>query len=78
MSEAKILRDITAQSQNVFSNSSESDMSETEVDSDTQFEQVVKDATAGWLAIHGAKLFALETSKFLAIQEKKKNLRSNR
>lgn len=43
-----------------------------------EWEELVKEQTANWLATHGTKLFALEASKFLAAQEKKKNLRSYR
>lgn len=51
--------------------------SETEV-LDEEWESLVKDTTADWLAIHGAKLFALEASKFLAQEARKKDLRSKR
>jgi len=79
MSEKKILRDITAQTQEIQSDGSEEDTEHLpEDDMDTEFEEIVSDTTAGWLAIHGAKLFALECSKFLAKEAKAKDIRKRR
>jgi len=43
-----------------------------------EWELLVREETQQWLATHGAKLFALEASKFNALEAKKKNLRGNR
>lgn len=73
------LNDITHRSQPVHSSSTSSTE---EMDSDNyareEFELIVRTETKEWLALHGTKLFALETSKFLATEAKKKNLRSVR
>jgi len=79
MSERKVLRDITAQTQVIESDGSTSDTEHLPTDDmDTEFEEIVSDTTAGWLAIHGAKLFALECSKFLAKEAKAKDVRKRR
>lgn len=51
--------------------------SDTEV-LDDEYEWVIRETVQNWLDIHGAKLFALETSKFLATEARKKNLKTNR
>lgn len=43
-----------------------------------EWETLVREETQAWLALHGAKLFALETSKFNAAAARSKNLRSHR
>jgi len=43
-----------------------------------EWELLVREEAQAWLAAHGAKLFALEASKFNAIEAKKKNIRGNR
>lgn len=45
---------------------------------DELWEELVREEVKDWLAMHGAKLFALEASKHLATEAKKKNLRSVR
>lgn len=37
-------------------------------------EDVVREEVQEWLALHASKLFALETSKYLATQSKRKSL----
>lgn len=73
------LNDITHRSQPKHSSSTSSTE---EMESDNyareEFELIVRTETKDWLALHGTKLFSLETSKFLASEAKKKNLRSNR
>jgi len=69
---AQALMDIT----NVMDSDESSETSTTEeVDS---IESIIKDTTASWLAIHGAKLFGLETSKFLAQEARRKDVKSKR
>lgn len=41
-------------------------------------EGLVRDEVQLWLASHGKQLFALEASKFLAAESKRKNVRGNR
>lgn len=73
------LHDITRRSQPVHS-SSTSSTEEMEADAYAreEFELIVSTETKDWLALHGVKLFALEASKYLAAEAKKKNLRSVR
>lgn len=52
------------------------DMQEDEMDSVT--EELIRDEAQNWLAIHGPKLFALESSKFLVAEAKRKTVRGNR
>jgi hypothetical protein len=63
----------------VVDESLDSGSSTEELDVDNEeWELLVREETQNWLATHGAKLFALEASKFFATQEKKKNLRGFR
>lgn len=43
-----------------------------------EWEDLVREEAQSWLAAHGAKLFALEASKFNAQEAKRKNIRSIR
>jgi len=52
--------------------------SETEEMGDDDWEQLIKEEIKDWLDLHGAKLFGLEASKYLAAEAKKKNLRGLR
>jgi len=45
---------------------------------DTGIEGAVRDEVQLWLASHGTKLFALETSKFLAAESKRKTVPGKR
>lgn len=45
---------------------------------DPAIEDCVRDETQKWLALHGPKLFALESSKYLAAESKRKNIRGYR
>lgn len=45
-------------------------------DADSEWEFIVREETKEWLAMHGAKLFALESSKFLATESKRKALKT--
>jgi len=45
---------------------------------DSDIEQCLREETQLWLSTHGPKLFALESSKFLAAESKRKNIRGNR
>ncbi len=73
------LNDITrrSQPQHISSTSSTEEMDSVDMQKE-EYEFIVRTETKEWLALHGPKLFALETSKFLAQEAKKKNLRSNR
>lgn len=53
---------------------SDADCTTTEEDLpfDDEIETYVREETGLWLANHGSKLFSLETSKFLAVESKKK------
>lgn len=42
------------------------------------FEDALRDEAQRWLADHGAQLFALEASKFLSRERRRKNLASKR
>jgi len=64
-----------------ISDSSESltsteDMCLNGLDSDIEF--CVREEVQLWIATHGAKLFALECSKYLAAESKRKNIRGTR
>lgn len=57
--------------------SESSDESVTEVDANfEEWECIVREETKEWLAMHGAKLFALESSKFMATEQKRKALKT--
>jgi len=45
---------------------------------DELFESLIRQEIKDWLALYGNKLFGLESSKFLAAEAKKKNLRGLR
>lgn len=78
MSSQKVLADATGKFINIDESFEESgSTSETEI-MDEETELIIRDGVQNWLAIHGPKLFALEASKYLATEAKKKNLRSNR
>ena len=47
--------------------------SETVLDEQALIEAVVRDETQSWLALHGSKLFALESSKFMANELKRES-----
>jgi len=49
-----------------------------EMDAQDEWEFIVREETKEWLAMHGSKLFALESSKYFAAEAKKKNLRGLR
>ena len=69
-------RDLTNSISVHSSTSSTEDMSEDAMDPDIEI--CLRKECRDWLALHGAKLFALETSKYLAAEAKRKNLRSVR
>lgn len=54
-----------------------SDDSSTE-EVDNTMEYIIRDEAQKWLSMHASKLFNLEVSKYLAIQEKRKNVRAIR
>ncbi len=55
-----------------------SETSSTEdMEEQNEIEFFMKDEIALWLANHGSKLFALEVSKFLALENKKKYSKLN-
>lgn len=70
------LRDVTNTYPINVSTSSTEDMSEDGMDPDVEI--CLRKECRDWLDLHGAKLFALETSKYLAAEAKRKNLRSIR
>jgi len=72
------LQDVTDRTVAAMSVSTDSCSSTEEVDNYDEFETIVREEAKAWLAMHGAKLFGLETSKYLAVEAKKKNLRGNR
>lgn len=76
------LKDITQQALNaeisIKSNSSTSSTEEMLEDNQHEWEELVRKETQAWLDEHGTKLFALESSKFLVKEARKKNLRSVR
>lgn len=47
-------------------------------DEDTTLERTIIESVQQWLDLHGAKLFNLEASKFIARETKRKNLRELR
>lgn len=47
-------------------------------DDEVQMEATMRRAVKDWLDLHGTKLFALESSKYLAREAKRKNLRQLR
>lgn len=60
-----------------ISSSTDTDEEVIEVDNtDGEWEFIVREETKEWLAMHGAKLFALESSKFLATESKRKALKT--
>lgn len=72
----KVLSDATNTIQNV---STEEESSSQSMDQDHKdWEDHIKQGVEEWLAMHGPKLFALEASKFLAKEQRKKDLRSIR
>lgn len=75
------LRDITSSAKHAqaMQISSSSCSSTEEVDGNQEeWEALVREETKNWLDLHGAKLFALEASKFNAAEAKRKNVRSAR
>lgn len=73
----KVLREI--QPHNFKSESSSSSEEESTMDlAAEEWEAIVRDEVKEWLSLHGTKLFALESSKFLAAEAKRKNIRSIR
>lgn len=40
----------------------------------TEIQDIIATETQNWLALHGAKLFTLEVSKFIARESKRQNL----
>lgn len=54
----------------------EEDMQQEGMDSDIEY--LIREETRLWLATHGAKLFGLEASKFLAAESKRKTVRGKR
>jgi len=52
--------------------------SSTEEEVDDIMEEIIREETKEWLSLHAPKLFALEVSKYCALEAKKKNLRSVR
>lgn len=57
---------------------STSSTEEMDADAYNEWELIVREETREWLDLHGAKLFALEASKYFAAEAKKKNLRGLR
>lgn len=45
---------------------------------DSDIEYLIKEEAQLWLATHGPKLFALEASKYLAAESKRKNIKGKR
>lgn len=63
----------------VSSTSQSSEMSTVSSETDRPaLEDVVREEVQEWLAIHGSKLFALETSKYLATAHKRQSLTTAR
>lgn len=76
------LKDITQQALNasiqIKSHSSTSSTEEMLEENQHEWEEMVRKEAQAWLDEHGTKLFALESSKFLVREARKKNLRSAR
>lgn len=76
------LKDVTNTQPMLVSSSSESTSSTEEYMQAETFEpgieSLVRDEVQLWLASHGSKLFALEASKFMAAESKRKNVRGIR
>jgi len=79
----RFARDVTNQQQPLILPSQSSSTSSTEEymyeeGMDTGIESCIKEEVQLWLASHGCKLFALETSKFLAAESKRKTVPGKR
>jgi len=74
------LRDLTngTSAINLDSDTSTTEEYMSDNEMDPGIEALVRDEVQLWLASHGTKLFGLETSKFLANESKRKNIRSAR
>lgn len=72
------LKDVTAkfQAPRKMEISIDSLSSTEEVDAD--MEEIIRQEAKDWLSMHASKLFNLEVSKYLATQEKRKNVRAIR
>jgi len=73
----KVLAEVTNVVPSNSSTSSTEDMS-TEALEARAVEDMVRGEVQNWLDTHGAKLFALEASKFNAQEARRRNIRSNR
>lgn len=69
----KVLRDANMQSQMVDSTSSNESMEREDLE-----EAIIRDQVQLWLDQHGTKLFALESSKFLSQEKRRKDVANKR
>lgn len=69
------IQDDTTEEQSMESNS---DASQSQGNCDEDMDDLIKEETQNWLALHGPKLFALECSKFLSRERKRQDLRKLR
>lgn len=77
---ARALRDL---SNSQYENAGESTSTTEEIMSTEGMESELlqewcAETTREWLALHGSRLFSLETSKFLAAESKRSNLKSGK
>lgn len=74
----KAKRDGDFEKETTIISGSTSSTEEMDVAGYDEWELIVREETKEWLDLHGAKLFALEASKYFAAEAKKKNLRGLR
>lgn len=75
---SKVLSDASAQVLNVSVDTEEETVSESMDQDNADWEAHIRQVTEEWLDLHGSKLFALEASKFLTKEKRRKDIRSIR